>query len=177
MEYGLIKTKIGWCGALCSDRGVRRIVIGARSRGKARSLVLVGLSPKGAVPVLSEKEQVRDALEKLRRYLSGKRVDFRAIRLDMTSCTGFERAVYHAARKIPYGETVRYKDVADRIGHPRAYRAVGRALGKNPFPLVVPCHRVIGSDGGLCGFSGLGGLSLKRRLLSMEKGMRGKGAL
>jgi methylated-DNA-[protein]-cysteine S-methyltransferase len=80
--------------------------------------------------------------------------------------TGFQREVWNALLTIPYGETVSYKELAERIGRPKAVRAVGAANGANPIPIIVPCHRVIGNDGSLTGFGG--GLPLKRRLLELE---------
>lgn len=78
----------------------------------------------------------------------------------------FERLVWNALREVPYGETRTYKWLADRIGHPRSCRAVGNALGKNPIPIIFPCHRIIESDGSLGGYSS--GTDLKRRLIEME---------
>ena len=85
--------------------------------------------------------------------------------------TPFERDVWSALREIPYGETVSYSELARRIGRPAASRAVGAANGKNPIPIIVPCHRVIGANGSLTGFGG--GLGLKRRLLDLEAGASG----
>ena len=81
--------------------------------------------------------------------------------------TPFQRKVWSALEEIPYGRLVTYKQVAHRIGNPKAVRAVGGANGKNPIPIIVPCHRVIGSDGSLTGFGG--GLDIKQRLIDLEK--------
>lgn len=89
----------------------------------------------------------------------------------MKPYTAFQRAVWRACMEIPQGETRSYKWIAERIGKPGAVRAVGSALGKNPFAPVVPCHRVIKSDGSLGGFSGPGGLKTKLRLLKKEKAL------
>jgi methylated-DNA-[protein]-cysteine S-methyltransferase len=80
--------------------------------------------------------------------------------------TDFQLSVWNALREIPYGETISYAQLAERIGNPKAVRAVGLANGSNPIPIIVPCHRVIGSDGSLTGFGG--GLSTKRKLLELE---------
>ncbi len=80
--------------------------------------------------------------------------------------TEFQRRVWNALREIPYGETISYLQLAQRIGNPRAVRAVGLANGSNPIPIIVPCHRVIGSDGSLTGFGG--GISTKKKLLELE---------
>ncbi|ATW27229.1 methylated-DNA--[protein]-cysteine S-methyltransferase [Candidatus Formimonas warabiya] len=107
---------------------------------------------------------LRNALEE---YFQGKRreLDFP---LDLSGLPPFQRKVLEATGKIPYGETRSYQWVAQQAGSPRACRAVGGALGKNPVPILIPCHRVVGSDGSLCGFSGPGGLDQKKRLLELE---------
>ena len=98
-------------------------------------------------------------------FLAGKRKRF-DLALDLRA-TEFQRAVYDALLRIPYGETRTYADIAREIGSPRALRAVGAANGANPIPLVIPCHRVVRTGGHLGGYGG--GLPLKRRLLAMEK--------
>lgn len=82
--------------------------------------------------------------------------------------TDFQRLVWKALREIPYGQVVSYKDIAQKIGNPKACRAVGMANNKNPIAIIIPCHRVIGKDGSLTGYAG--GLDLKKYLLDLEKG-------
>jgi len=113
-------------------------------------------------------DQATAALEvaaaQLREYLAGERTSF-----DLTlhpDGNEFEQLVWDELVRIPYGETASYGEIARRIGHPGAARAVGRANGRNPIAIVVPCHRVIGSDGSLTGYGG--GLDLKRRLITLE---------
>lgn len=102
----------------------------------------------------------------LERYFRGKPVDFSEIKLDTFGYTPFERDVLAAAKRIPYGKTKSYKDIAEEIGRPQAFRAVGNALGKNRTAIIVPCHRVISSEGGLGGFGA--GTEWKKRLLRLE---------
>ena len=83
--------------------------------------------------------------------------------------TNFQRTVWKEISKIPFGETRTYKDLAIAIGKPNSSRAVANACGKNPYPIIIPCHRVIRSDGGLGGYSGKGGIEAKRKLLNQEK--------
>ncbi|MDR2698180.1 MAG: methylated-DNA--[protein]-cysteine S-methyltransferase [Candidatus Methanoplasma sp.] len=109
-------------------------------------------------PVMSE------AASQIDEFLTGKRTDF-DLPLKIEG-TDFQKSVWNELRKIPYGETASYKDIAEGIGRPNASRAVGSACGANPIPLIIPCHRVITSDGGLGGFGG--GLALKRRLMDIE---------
>ena len=113
---------------------------------------------RGDIPLL------RKAARQLEEYLRGERRDF-DVPLRMEG-TDFQRLVWNALRTIPYGETRTYAEVAAQIGRPRAVRAVGGANHRNPLPLFVPCHRVVGSDGTLVGFGG--GLEIKRRLLEIE---------
>ena len=105
-----------------------------------------------------------DARRQLRAYFAGKLRNF-DLPLRMNG-TPFERRVWNALVKIPHGTTVSYRDIAQRIGQPTACRAVGLANGRNPIPIIVPCHRVIGADGSLTGYGG--GLETKRWLLALE---------
>lgn len=106
-----------------------------------------------------------DAAKQLGEYFAGKRRAFE-LRLAPTG-TRFQRAVLEALQRIPYGETRSYAEIAKAIGNPRAVRAVGAANGRNPLPIVIPCHRVIGSNGSLTGFGG--GIETKRFLLDLER--------
>ena len=105
-----------------------------------------------------------EAVRQLRAYFRGELKEF-DLPLELEG-TEFQRRVWNALRAIPYGETISYAQLAGRIGNPRAVRAVGLANGSNPIPIIVPCHRVIGSDGSLTGFGG--GLSTKKKLLELE---------
>jgi len=107
-------------------------------------------------------------IDLLQAYFKGKQVDF-DFPLDLGGGTPFQILVWNKLREIPYGEGRSYKWVAEQIGHPRAARAVGMANNKNPLPPVIPCHRVIGSDGTLTGYAS--GLHVKKYLLEMEKGI------
>jgi methylated-DNA-[protein]-cysteine S-methyltransferase len=107
---------------------------------------------------------VRQAEQELREYFAGRRRTF-TVKLDLEG-TEFQRKAWQAMRKIPFGETISYGEQARKVGKPKAYRAVGSANGKNPIPIIVPCHRVLASDGSLGGYSL--GLSMKRRLLALE---------
>jgi len=110
-------------------------------------------------PILLEPER------QLAEYFAGERTEF-SVRLNLTG-TAFQKAVWQALLTIPFGETRTYAAIARQIGHPKAYRAMGAANGKNPISIIVPCHRAIGSDGQLHGFAG--GLEAKRYLLAQER--------
>ena len=106
----------------------------------------------------------KDAIQQLSEYFKGERETF-SLTLNPEG-TEFQRAVWAELRKIAYGATISYKQLAERIGKPKAVRAVGAANGANPIPIIIPCHRVIGNDGSLTGFGG--GLPLKKKLLELE---------
>ena len=137
--------------------------------GEADSLSMIGF-PKGAMrrdpeaDWIYNEEPFEDARTQLAEYFSGERKEFD---LPLSySGTDFQVSVLEALQQIPYGETASYADVAKRIGRPKAVRAVGAANGRNPIPIIVPCHRVIGSSGDLTGFGG--GLDTKEALLRLE---------
>lgn len=112
---------------------------------------------------------VVDAIERVREHLSGKMQDFSGLPYAWERVNGFQRAVYEAALKVPAGETWSYGQLTRAIGQPvAAARAVGSALGQNPWPLLVPCHRFVGADGKMTGFSAPGGIKTKLRLLALE---------
>jgi methylated-DNA-[protein]-cysteine S-methyltransferase len=115
--------------------------------------------------IVRDDRKNQKALTQLKKYLKGELKHFDCP-LDMEG-TPFEKKVWSALRKIPYGKTRSYKDIAKSIGHPKAFRAVGNANARNPIPLIIPCHRVIESNGGLGGFGH--GVKVKRRLLDFEK--------
>jgi O-6-methylguanine DNA methyltransferase len=118
-----------------------------------------------AIELQESKAVLAPYLRELDEYFAGKRREF-SFPLDLRG-TDFQLACWRALLEIPYGETCSYRDIAQAIGHPRAYRAVGMSNNRNPVAIVVPCHRVIASSGSLCGYGG--GLDLKRKLLDLER--------
>jgi methylated-DNA-[protein]-cysteine S-methyltransferase len=161
LAYTVFKTKMGWIGILGSKAGLRAVTLPQNTRQHA--LDTLGERVKQAE--LST-ESFGGLEQKLKDYYAGKNTSFCDI-LDFSNATPFQRQVWEAARLIPCGETRSYGWIAKQIGKPKAARAVGSALGKNPFLVVVPCHRVIAGDGTLGGFGG--GLAMKQKLLEMEK--------
>jgi methylated-DNA-[protein]-cysteine S-methyltransferase len=111
---------------------------------------------------------VRAAIDAIVAVLGGAPLDLRFIELDQRGIDPFRRAVYAATQAIRPGSTATYGEIAGTIGRPGGARDVGAALASNPFPIVVPCHRVVGADGKLTGFSAPGGLATKRRMLELE---------
>ncbi|MDO4630172.1 MAG: methylated-DNA--[protein]-cysteine S-methyltransferase [Planctomycetia bacterium] len=127
-------------------------------------------STKEDTEILEAEEQILNTGERiLKEYFSGKRVDFNLLPMNPTG-TDFQQKVWTALRKIPYGETVSYGEIARRIGSPKAARAVGMANHVNPLPIFIPCHRVVGSNGKLTGYAP--GLKIKRILLELEAGVQ-----
>src|SRR3990167_2747472 len=141
---------------------MERLAVHATARGV--SLIRAGRQP-AATSVAARRLVARGGLG-LGEYLAGKRAFF-SVPVDLSGAPAFQRKVLAAAREIPFGEARPYAWVARRIGHPRAVRAVGTALGRNPVPVIVPCHRVLRSDGGLGGY--IFGLDVKDRLLQIER--------
>jgi methylated-DNA-[protein]-cysteine S-methyltransferase len=160
LAYAVFETEGGWVGVLGSAAGLRRVTAFGTSEKDA--LVSLGLSNRALPP----KGDYTDLARRFQSYFQGKRVDF-PDKLDLSEGTAFQRKVWEAARKIPYGQTHSYGWLAQQIGQPQAARAVGQAIGKNPLTIVVPCHRVIAGDGTIGGFTG--GVKYKKRLLALEK--------
>jgi methylated-DNA-[protein]-cysteine S-methyltransferase len=164
LSYALFDTALGRCAIAWSDRGVVRIQFPDASDAKAvRRLAMDDELTAAEPPAL-----VRRAIDAIRRHLDGDVQDFRDLTLDMSGVADFHLRVYKGARKVSPGRTVSYGELASSIGSPGAARAVGQALGKNPLPIVVPCHRVLAANGKAGGFSAYGGLATKRRILSVE---------
>jgi O-6-methylguanine DNA methyltransferase len=119
----------------------------------------------GMIQLHESKPALAPWLRELNEYFAGERREF-SLALDLRG-TEFQLACWRALLEIPYGETRSYRDIAQAIGHPHAYRAVGMSNNRNPVAIVVPCHRVIASSGSLCGYGG--GLDIKRKLLDLEQ--------
>lgn len=152
MTFGLIST----------DRGLSEVLLPHQNQRESMPEVYLRGHPY-AVMIYSE-TALSSLLRELDRYFHGAVPEWPGS-LDLTG-TAFQLAVWNRVKEIPYGKTVTYGEIAEDIGHPRAARAVGKAVGDNPIPLVIPCHRVVGSNGTLTGFAG--GLHLKEYLLRLE---------
>lgn len=180
----VFRMKLGWMGLAASAKGLCDVVLPKSSRraveralaGRQRSTFEVqglgngrgtsGQREGNAHPRISNVEWLLyEVRQQIAAYLAGKRQSFE-VPLDLSWGTPFQRRVWRVARRIPYGRARSYGWIASRLGGRRYARAVGAALGANPVPLVVPCHRVLAQDGALGGFSG--GLAIKRKLLELE---------
>jgi methylated-DNA-[protein]-cysteine S-methyltransferase len=160
------ETELGRCAIRWSRAGVAGVLLPQRSRAP-----LPALEDEAAVP-----QFVRDAIDGIVAIMAGERRDLTEVVLDDGAIDAFDRAVYAATRTIPPGTTRSYGEVARTIGRPDGARDVGAALSRNPFPIIVPCHRVVAANGALTGFSAPGGLATKRRMLELE-GAPGYGQL
>ena len=124
-------------------------------------------------PIYFDPDKTKAILEQIKNYLDGQRPSF-DIQTDISDLTDFQQRVLKATQQIPRGRIVTYMEIAREIGNPKAVRAVGQALGRNPIPIVIPCHRVIASNGSLGGYSGGGGLETKSKLLQLEGALLGE---
>jgi methylated-DNA-[protein]-cysteine S-methyltransferase len=163
IAYARVDSPVGQLVAVSTPRGLARIAYELENGGLDSILddVALKLSP-AIVEAPARLDSVRRELEE---YFEGRRQDF-DLALDWSLTTGFRRRVLQECARIPFGTTRTYKEMAIAAGSPRAFRAAGGALGSNPIPIVVPCHRVLATGGGLGGYTG--GLDRKRRLLSLE---------
>ena len=163
--FALFDTPIGRCAIAWGERGVVGVQLpeASEARTLARMRRRFPDTPEAPPPAAVER-----AIEAIVALLQGEAIDLSAITLDMEHVPPFERRVYEVARTIPPGATLAYGDIAARLGAPGEAREVGQALGQNPFPIVVPCHRVLAAGGKVGGFSANGGIATKLRLLTIE---------
>jgi O-6-methylguanine DNA methyltransferase len=164
-SFAVFDTAIGACGIAWSDRGIVAVQLPERSQGATRArLARQCAGAREALPPPA----VQRAIDAIVSLLDGGPSDLSFISLDMDGIPEFHRRVYDVARTIPPGATLSYGDIASRLGDPGSARAVGQALGRNPFVLVVPCHRVVAAGGKTGGFSANGGTATKLTLLAIE---------
>jgi methylated-DNA-[protein]-cysteine S-methyltransferase len=154
-------TSLGWMAIEVRDDAIGRLIFGCRTREEAvRSL--------GGWPAVDAGDAGHPLIDRLRGYADGCPEDFTNVEVDYAFKTGFRRRVLECCRQIPYGETITYGQLARRAGSPNAARAAGQVMAQNRIPIVIPCHRVVATGGGLGGFSAPGGLRTKQRLLALE---------
>jgi methylated-DNA-[protein]-cysteine S-methyltransferase len=156
------ETPIGPVWVALSERGLVAVELSDEPE------YLIRLLPKlGYQRVVSDPKKTKTALKHIREYLSGDRRDFE-IPIDWSGLTPFQEKALRATYEIPYGQVTTYGEIASQLGNPKGARAVGRAEATNPMPLVIPCHRVLGADGGLHGYGAGKGLETKAWLLELE---------
>jgi methylated-DNA-[protein]-cysteine S-methyltransferase len=158
-------TSLGICGVAWAERGIVRTFLPEPSEETGRARLMHRLPDAHESPAPDE---VRRLAHDVARLLTGNPVDLGWVQLDDVGVPEFDRSVYAVTRTIPPGATITYGDVARRLGDARLARDVGLALGRNPFPIVVPCHRVLAAGGRTGGFSAPGGTETKMQLLRTE---------
>jgi len=165
IQFALFDTAIGRCGIAWADRGIVAIQLPlpseAQTRGrlKQRYQALTEVAPPADVQV---------AIDRMVALMEGKPIDLADIDLDLSDSPDFNREVYAIAREIPPGKTLTYGDIAKRLGGVELSRNVGQAMGQNPCPIIVPCHRVLAAGGKPGGFSANGGVETKLKMLAIE---------
>jgi methylated-DNA-[protein]-cysteine S-methyltransferase len=164
------RTPLGWIAILGQGHELRSVAVGYPSKESARRGVagpFAGPLCEGPVPEGRWNERL---VERLQDYAAGNASDaFLDIRIDLSGTTLFQRLVLTACRQVRSGQTISYGELADRAGFPGAARAAGSVMARNRFPLIVPCHRIVSSGGGLGGYSAPDGLQMKCRLLELER--------
>jgi len=165
-HFTLFQTAIGTGGIAWSQRGVRGVQLPEIDAARLRARM------RRRFPSAVETQpppDIEQAIAQMAALMRGETSDLSSVRLDLRDVPPFDSQVYAIARTIPVGQTVAYGEIARRLGSVRLARDVGQALGRNPFTIVVPCHRVIAADGRLGGFSARGGVTTKQRLLAIER--------
>lgn len=165
-RFTLFDTTIGCCALAWNSTGILRVLLPEAHEMATRERLADWLPQAREAAPDTKRSAAIDAIKEL---LNGGCTDLGFIVLDMQGIPAFHQRVYAAARRIPPGAIRTYGAIASQIDAPRAARAVGLALGRNPFPFIVPCHRVVAANGKLGGFSAHGGVATKRLLLSLEK--------
>ncbi len=164
MKYVVFKTRWGWFGLLAVEQGLIRASLPTTTKAAAQARLLAGNDAPKFVKTLYKPIQ-----DKVVAYFEGEMVDFNVdTPVFLQNLPPFTRSVLLACRRISFGQTSTYSALAAAVGQPKAVRAVANALARNTLPLIVPCHRIIRSDGKIGGFSVPGGKGLKKRLIKHE---------
>jgi methylated-DNA-[protein]-cysteine S-methyltransferase len=170
--YHLFDTAIGTCGVAWGEHGIVAVQL---PEGRAAHLVARLRERIADAVEMAPPPEVQRVIERVIALLRGEADDLCDVPLDMRGIPEFDRAVYDITRHIPPGQTLTYGEIAQRLGQPGTARAVGQALGRNPFAPVVPCHRVLAAGGKPGGFSASGGVETKLRMLAIEGARAGDG--
>jgi methylated-DNA-[protein]-cysteine S-methyltransferase len=164
--FALFETALGACAIAWSDAGISGLLLPEGNQDATRALArrrFEGADERQPPP------PVADVVTNIRRLLDGEPRDLSRVSVDLTGVADFDRRVYDAITAVGPGETTTYGEIAARLGGPGLARAVGQSLGRNPIPIILPCHRVLASGGRTGGFTAPGGVSTKLRLLEIER--------
>jgi methylated-DNA-[protein]-cysteine S-methyltransferase len=168
--FAIFDTALGACGLAWSERGVMRVLLPDGDEGKIRSRLKRQFPDAAETP---PPQHIARLIGDIIALMKGEARDFNDVGLDLSNVPPFNRKVFEIARTIPAGQTLTYGEIAMRLGDRLLARDVGTALGQNPFPIVVPCHRVLAASGKTGGFSAPGGVDTKMRMLSIERAQPG----
>ena len=165
MNFAVFETAIGCCGIVWSERGIAGVQLPERSEAATRSRLArrFPAAHEGEPPA-----EVQHTIDDIVALLGGERRDLNRVRIDLDAVSEFHRRVYEVARRIPAGATLSYGEIAERLGDRNLARDVAEALSENPWPIIVPCHRIVAAGGKPGGFSAPGGVATKLRLLTIE---------
>ncbi|UVK41098.1 methylated-DNA--[protein]-cysteine S-methyltransferase [Mesorhizobium sp. AR10] len=165
--HAVFETALGFMGIAWSEAGLNRLCLPQHNRDAVERRLLrhAGIAEQAAI---SEPQWVVDLIASIKAYAAGEDIDFSGVPVDLAGVDDFRLAIYDAARKLSYGETTTYGELAKRAGHAGLPRETGAALGANPVPLVIPCHRILAAGGKIGGFSAPGGSATKEKMLAME---------
>jgi methylated-DNA-[protein]-cysteine S-methyltransferase len=163
--HAVFETVIGFMGIAWSEAGLTRLCLPQRNRDAVERRLLhhAGIAASNAQP-----QWITELIASIKAYAAGEDVGFSDVPVDLTGVDDFRLAIYNAARKLAFGETTTYGELAKRAGHAGLARETGAALGANPVPLIIPCHRILAAGGKIGGFSAPGGSTTKEKMLAME---------
>jgi methylated-DNA-[protein]-cysteine S-methyltransferase len=169
LTLAVFPSSLGWMALVAGPKGVRQLVFGHRSAAAAEAAIDPSLVVQASGDSDCEvSESILALIERLQAYARGEPADFSDVPLDLDALGSFQRRVMGQCRRIPFGKVLTYGQLAAKVGTPGAARAVGNCMAANRIPLMIPCHRVVRSGGGLGKFSAPGGVRTKRRLLALE---------
>ena len=166
LSFALFDTPIGRCGIVWNERGIAGVQLPETDERAIRNRILRRFANACEAAPTADVQRVVDDIAAL---LDGEPKDLGYAKIDAAALSDFQRRVYDVTRTIPAGATLSYGEIAERLGDRLLARDVGEALGQNPFPIIVPCHRVLAAGGKMGGFSAPGGVRTKLRMLSIER--------
>lgn len=161
-HYAVFKTSLGWCGIIYGKDGLIKTYLPGMKKEKLEKIIY-----SYNKNLIKKTGNLKILIKNICNYFKKNKAPLN-FPIDMEAMTDFEKKVYKHTMKIPFGKVKTYKWLAGKTGNPAGARAVGNVLGRNPVPLIIPCHRIVRSDGKLGGFSAPGGILMKRKMLSIE---------
>jgi methylated-DNA-[protein]-cysteine S-methyltransferase len=165
-QFAIFDTALGHCGITWTSRGIAGVDLPAGSEEKTRARLIRRFPEAQEAKPAPEIQKIIDEVVAL---IAGEKIDFSHVTLDHAPLPEFSKRIYEIVRTIPIGHTLTYGDIAKKLGDVSLSREVGQAMGKNPTPIIMPCHRVVAASGKTGGFSAPGGVDTKMKLLSIER--------